>query len=324
MKKSGCFGLVLGLIVLGFLGEAQAQEKYPSRPIELVVPFGPGGTADVAARCYSEDLARLLKVPLSVVNRAGGTGIQGTTYVINGKKDGYTLLATTDTPLLVMPVISKEVRYDSLKDVIPIGYFGFAPSVFAVRSESPFKTLAELIDFARKNPGKLKNAVTGFGTEAYFNLQLLCHKEKIKITSIPFKSGGESVVALLGAHTDMSSNSLASLSPQLKAGTVRGLAISSKKRHADFPSIPTTGELGYPEVNFVVWFALFAPAGVPSQVVDTLVPAAEKIFTNPEVVARAVQAGMDVDYMGPKELRNLMESGLRLVKEVAQEADMVK
>jgi len=326
MKRfpSFSFALFLGISLFAFLGGVEAQEKYPGRAIELVVPFGPGGTADLAARAYSDDLSKLLKVPVNVVNRAGGTGIQGTSYVINGKKDGYTLLGSTDTPLKVMPVISKEVNYDPLKAVIPIGHLGYAPSVFAVKSDSPFKTLAELIDFARKNPGKLKNAASGFGTESFFNLQLLSRKENIKITSIPFKGGGEAVVALLGGHTDMASNTLASLGAQLKAGTVRGLAVCAKKRHSDYPDIPTTAEVGYPDITLAVWTALFAPTGVPQEVIDVLVPAVEKTFKNPQVMERAANAGIVVEYMGPEETRKHLEAGIELVKKAAQEAEMAK
>jgi tripartite-type tricarboxylate transporter receptor subunit TctC len=325
MKGTRSLCLVSALIFFVFFGVALAQEKYPTRAIELVVPFAPGGTADVGVRSYSDNLSKLLGVPVNVVNRAGGTGIQGTTYAAKGKKDGYTILATTDTPLIVMPVISsKEVTYDPLKDFIPIGYFGYAPSIFAVRSDSPFKTLVELIDYARKNPGKLKNASTGLGAEARFNLDLLCHKENIKISSIPFESGGQAVTALLGGHTDMSSNSLASLAPHLKAGKIRGLAISMKTRHPEFPDIPTTGELKYPDVNFVVWLAVFAPAGVPKQVIDALVPAVEKAFKSPDVIQRGTNAGLIIDYMSPDETKKLMESGLQVVKQVAADAGLIK
>ena len=324
MKRSISLGLLFGIVFVGFFGGVQAQETYPVRAIELVVPFGPGGSADVSARAYSDNLAKLLKVPITVVNRAGGTGIQGTAYVIKSKKDGYTLLAATDTPLVVMPVISKEVTYDPLKDVIPIGHLGYAPAVFAVKSDSPFKTLAELVEHARKNPGKIKNATSGIGTESFFNLQLLCHREKIKITSIPFKSGGEVMVSLLGGHTDLSSSSLASLGSQLKAGSLRGLAICTKIRHPDFPNIPSTAELGYPDINLAVWMALFAPAGVPKQVVDVLVPAVEKTFKDPDVIQRATNSGIIVEYLGPEETRKLLESGIGIVKKVAPEADLIK
>jgi tripartite-type tricarboxylate transporter receptor subunit TctC len=191
MKGWKIVWLMSGIILFTFYGLCLAQEKYPSRPIELVVPFAPGGSADVAARAYADDLSKALKVSIYVVNRAGGTGIQGVTYVVRGKKDGYTLLGTTGTPLIIMPNISKEVTYDPLKDLIPIGRLGSAPSVFAVRPDSPFKTLKELIEYARQNPGKLKNGAGGVGTESNFNLAVLCSKEKINITSVPFQSGGE-------------------------------------------------------------------------------------------------------------------------------------
>jgi tripartite-type tricarboxylate transporter receptor subunit TctC len=316
--------LITCLIAGGSLGISQAAEKYPSRAIEMVVPFNPGGAADLGARSYSEILAKVLKVPITVVNRAGGTGIQGTAYVIKGKKDGYTILASTDTPLMVMPAISKEVTYDPLKDVVPLGYFGYAPGIFAVRTDSPIKTLPQLIDYARKNPGKLKNASAGAGAESFLNLQLLCAREKIKIVSVPFKSGGEAVVALLGGHTDMSSNTAASLGPHLKAGTLRGLAISSKKRHPDFPNIPTTAELGHPDLNFEVWIALFVPRGVPQQVIDTLVPAVEKAFNDPQARHQAMNAGLVVDYMGPQETAKLLEAGLAAVRKIAHDADLAK
>lgn len=319
---------ILILFILGiyfiFASFSYAQDKYPSRAIELVVPFSPGGTADVAARTYSDVLGKNLKVTVNVVNRAGGTGIQGTTYVIRSKKDGYTLLGTTDTPLMIMPVINKEVTYDPLKDVIPIGHLGYAPGLIAVKSDSPFKTLRELVEYARQNPGKLKNSSAGIGTESFFNLQILCSKEKIKIPTIPFKSGGEAMVSLLGGHTDLTSSSLASLKPQLKAGTIRGLAIFTKTRHPEFSNIPTAHELGYPEIILNVWSAVFAPAGVPNDVLDVLVPTVEKTFKDPEVIQRATNAGLIVEYLGPEETRKLLETGFNIVKKLAPEAGLIK
>ncbi|MBP1698007.1 MAG: hypothetical protein H6Q41_3195 [Deltaproteobacteria bacterium] len=324
MKGWKIVWLMSGIILFTFYGSCPAQEKYPSRPIEMVVPFAPGGSADVAVRAYADDLSKALKGSILIVNRAGGTGIQGVTYVVKGKKDGYTLLGTTGTPLIIMPNISREVTYDPVKDLIPIGRLGSAPSVFAVRSDSPFKTLKELIEYARQNPGKLKNGAGGVGTESNFNLAILCSKEKINITSVPFQSGGEAVPALLGGHVDMSSNTLASLGAQVKAGKLRGLAIGTKKRHPDFPDVPTVAEVGHPEANFAVWFAVYAPAGTPKQVVDVLVPAVEKVFHSPEVIQRCAKLGIEHDYMGPADTRKLIETQLQIVEKVAKEAGMQK
>jgi len=208
MKTLRMVWLICGIICLAYVWGAQAQEKYPIHPIELVVPFAPGGNADVIARIYSEDLAKALKVQVNVVNRAGGTGIQGTTYAVKAKKDGYTLLGTTGTPLTIMYAISPEVTYNPSKDLIPLGQIASIPSIFGVRSDSPFKTLDEMIEYARKNPGKLKNCAAGLGAESQFNLEILCSYNKIKITTVPYQSGGEALPAIMGGHVDIASLSL--------------------------------------------------------------------------------------------------------------------
>lgn len=151
MKKRQIFGLALGIILCVFSNN-QAQEKYPSHPIDLVVPFAPGGHADVIARSYTQELSNVLRIPITVVNRGGASGILGTNDVINSKKDGYTLLGTASTPVIIMPIISSEVTYNPLKDLIPLGQIGNISSFFAVRSDSPFKTLDELLEYARKIP----------------------------------------------------------------------------------------------------------------------------------------------------------------------------
>lgn len=317
-----CFICVFS--VIAFQGVGNAQAKYPNRPIELVIPMAPGGSADITARLYTEELSKELKVPVNVVNRAGGAGIQGSAYVARAKKDGYTLLQGSATYLVIMPIISNEATYDPLKDFTPLGYFISVPSIFDVRSDSPFKTLNDLVDYARKNPGKLKNGAGGLGTVSYFNLEILCAKNNINITTIPFKSGGEALPALLGGHVDMISGTLSSEAPQIKAGKLRGLAITSKTRHPDFPEIPTTAELGYPYVNLSTWQGVFAPAGVPPSVVNTLVPALEKIFKNPEIRQRAVKAGYEPDWKGPEEFRKFVESEIRAVEKIAKDINMSK
>jgi tripartite-type tricarboxylate transporter receptor subunit TctC len=325
MRASRLIGLVCGLVFLAFLGGALGQEKYPNRPIEVVVPMGPGGSADIGARIYAEQLAKELKVPVTVVNRAGGTGIQGSTYVKRARPDGYTLLGTTYTGLTISPVLSEEETYDSLKDFIPLGHFASTPNVFDVKIDSPFQTLSQLVEYARKNPGKLKSGCGGgIGTEGYFNLQILCANNGIKIVAIPFKSGGEGLPALLGGHVDMLSQTLATDGPHIKAGKFRCLAITSKKRHPDFPDIPTTAELGYPYANFEVMMGLLAPAGVPQAVLNVLIPAAERAFKNPEVIQRGTQAMLTVEYMNPEEQHKFLASQIQIVKKVALDANLMK
>lgn len=317
------FYSVFGLILFAFVMEAASQEKYPNRPIELVIPFAAGGVADVAARIYSDDLSRALNVQVMVVARGGGAGIEGTTYVARAKKDGYTLLHAGGTPMVITPIMNKEATYDPLKDFVPLGYFCNYPGAFTVRSDSPFQTLNELIEYARKNPGKLKNACGGgLGSLGYFNISLLGAKNNIKITTIPFASGGETLPNILGGHVDMTSDSLTTVGPQIKAGKLRGLAITTKARHPDYPNIPTTAELGHPYINLNSWYGVFAPVGVPQQVVNVLVPALEKVFKNPEVAQRGAKVSLTVEYMGPEELRKFMESEIRTAEKVARDVGL--
>ncbi len=324
MKKVKLLGLACCLALLASFGQIQAAEKYPSRPIELVVPMAPGGSNDTSARIYSEDLSKALKVPVIVVNRPGGTGIVGASYVAKGKKDGYTLLQGSANSLITMPVVSKDAPYDPLKDFVPLGYFVSVPSVFAVRADSPFKTLEELIEYARKNPGKLKNGAAGILSESQFNMEVLCSHNKIVIKTVPYSSGGEALPAILGGHVDLATLTLTTLAPQIKAGKLRGLAVTSKKRHPDLPDVPTTEELGHPYARFSTWFGVFAPAGVPKTVVTTLVPVLAKIFKNPQIEQRAVKSGLSVDYKDPAETRKFMEASIKVVEKTAREANLIK
>lgn len=319
MKECRFLLLICGVTFLVFLSNAQAQEKYPNRPIEMVVAFTPGGATDLATRIYSKKLGEILKVPIVVVNRGAGSGIPGTISVARAKKDGYTLLGGVFSTE-VTPLITKEATYDPLKDFFPLGYFGFSPMICSVRSDSPFKSFGELIEYARKNPGKLKDAHGGgVGAPAYLDLQLLSTKNNIKITIIPFSGGAEATLTLLGGHVDMTLSSALTQGAQIKAGKLRPLAITSKKRFPLFPDIPTMTELGYPHLSIETWLAVFAPTGVPQPVLKILIPAVEKAFKDPEVIARATAAYIVVEYMGPEALRKFMESETDLLRKLIKE-----
>ncbi len=314
--------LLCGFTFLFFLGQVQAQDKFPSRPIELVIPYTPGGQSDTISRIFTPKLSQALKVPITLVNRGGAGGLQGVSYTARAKKDGYTLLTGAQGPIVVMPLISAESTVDPLKDLLPLAYFGSAPSIFVVKSDSPFKTFNDLVEYARKNPGKLKNAAPGLANSGQFNLNLLCAKNNINITTIPFKGGGDSLVALLGGHTDMTVSGTGSLGAQVKAGNLRALAITSKKRSSHFPDVPTTAELGHPYLSIVGWVGLFAPAGTPQAVRNVLLPAMQKAFNDPTVIERANAGYFTVDYMGPEEFRKFLVAEIRVVEKIVKDAGL--
>ncbi len=322
MKGERFYWLVCGVTLLVFLGGVQAQEKYPNRTIELVVPYAPGGTTDISARIYSEKLAQTLMVPVIINNKPGGGGVTGALYVTRAKKDGYTVLHGPGAAMVIGPILTREATFDALKDFSLLGHFGYVPSAFVVRSDSPIKSFGELVEYAKKNPGKLTNAVGGFGTGSYCNLQILCAKTNIDINTIPFKSGGETVTALLGGHVDMTSGGFINLGPHIKSGKLRALVTVSKIRHPDFPNVPTTAEEGYPYVNFCDWFGAFAPAGIPRTAQDVLVPALEKVFKDPQVIERAKAAFLTPDYKNPEEFRKFIESENRIWGKLYKDAGL--
>ncbi len=313
------------LIAFLFYGIGQAQEKYPNRAIELVVPFDPGGSSDIAARIYSDELGRVLNTTITAVNRAGGGGMQGAAYVAKAKKDGYTLLAGSGAGVVNGPILrKKECPYDPLKDLFPLANFVSTSTVFVVRSDSPFKTLADLKEFARKNPGKIKAGIAGVDNDSHFNLKLFESSNKIKITAIPFKGGGESLASILGGHVDMASNTLSTFSENIKAGKLRALCVVSRTRYPEFPDLPTTLELGEKDVNLSSWQGAFVTGGVPQNVLNVLIPAFEKVFQNPELQKMAEKAQFRPDYMGPEEYRKFIEACIQKVEQMAKEASLIK
>ena len=323
MQKRYFWGLVLGVtffVLCSSIG--LAQEKYPRRTVEVVVPYSAGGTTTILARIYCDELTRQFKSPFAVVNRPGGGGIVGASFVARAKPDGYTLLQGMGDTHTLGPITNSDVKYDPLKDFAPLALFATMPVVFAVQSSSPLKTFAELIDYAKKNPGKLRMGTTGIGGEAHLNVAIIGAKEKIDIVNVPFDGGAPYTAAILGGHVDLAAGQLspqAQVGPHIKAGTLRGLAVTSKSRHPDFPDIPTFAELGYPEANVGNWYALFAPAGVPQPVVDVLATSLQEVFKKPEVMADCRKGGFLVDFRGPAELRKFMESELQVLGKICKD-----
>ncbi|MFC1815538.1 Bug family tripartite tricarboxylate transporter substrate binding protein [Thermodesulfobacteriota bacterium] len=325
MKRWKIIWLACGITFIAFLGIAHAQEKYPNRRIEMVIPFAPGGSSDLLTRIYSEDLTRELNVPIILVNRPGGSGVRGFTYLTSAKKDGYTLAQGASATIIFASVfMRKNVPYDVQKDLAPIGHFATMPGVITVRSDSPFQTLDELVEYARNNPGKLKHGSAGVSVQDTINVKLLSLRKNVKISQIPFKGGAGALTAILGGHSDMCGNVFSTVGPHIKAGALRGLATFSEKRHKNFPNIPTLKELGYGSGYLIPWYSFFAPEGVPQARLDVLITAFKRVSQNPEVVRRLTNAGYVVDYKNPEEFRKIIASDLRTVEKIARDAGLIK
>jgi len=286
--------------------EAQAQ-PFPNRPIQLVVPNVPGSLMDITGRVLADEMGKILGVQVIVMNKPGAAMTLGTDAVVRSKKDGYTLVYTGSSATVFARVTNPEtVPYDPAKDLEPLGLHLFFPLTVTVQEGSPWKTFGDLIEYAKKNPGKLRVSTPGQGSIDHFNLEIYQSLTNTQFTHVPFKGGESVVTALLGGHVEVTDDALSKMLPHLNAGKLRVLLIT--KKVPEFPHIPTLTELGYKQELFSAWFAMFAPAGIPEDVKKVLVPAVEKTIKNPESKAKIEKmGGYIVDYKSPAELKKMVE-----------------
>lgn len=322
MNKRLCGFLCALALLAGSVTPARAQ-GYPKGPINLVIPYAPGDATDIAARPMADELSKLLKVPVLVINRPGAGGALGTESVAKAARDGYTLLYTANATLTFRRVIDPVTApYDVYKDFVLLGMATRIPNVVAVRSELPYKTLAELVDYAKKNPGKVRMGTAGAGTVGDFTIKNLNALTGADITMVPFKGASPAVTDALGGHIEGAALALGVLSSHMKNGTLRGVAISS--RFPDFPDVPTLLELGYRQNIFGLWLGFLAPSGVPIEVVNVLVPAIEKVAKDPAIASRLLVRGLVQEYATPEALLAEMREEQRLIEDIARKAGIVK
>jgi len=283
--------------------DVQAQ-LYPNRPIQMIIGQVPGAAGDITCRPLAEELGKILGVPVIVINKPGGSGTLGVDAVVKSKKDGYTIAYTNTSGIVYARASSPEtVPYDPFKDLEPLGLHLFFPLTVTVQENAPWKSFDELVDYARKNPGKLRVGTHGQGSIDHFNLELIQSLTGAEFNHIPFKGGTSVTTALLGGHVDAVNDAYTLVLPHLKAGKLRMLLQSRKT--PDFPDVPTMTQLGYKQDLLSAWFALHAPIGIPEEVKKVLVPAIEKAVKDPAVKERIEKMGYIVDYKSPAELKKI-------------------
>ena len=288
-----------------------------------MIPLTPGDATDIAARAMGEELAKLLKVAVVPVNRPGAGGALGTDSVVKAARDGYTILITINAALTFRRVLDPQnVQYDPLKDLTPLGLTTRIPSILAVRDNLPYRSFAEMVEHAKKNPGAVRAGTVGAGSVGDFTVQLVNSLAGAQITMVPFKGAAPAITALRGGHIEGVALALGALSGQLKSGAMKGIVISSK--FPDFPAIPTMTELGYPQNLLGVWLGFFAPAGVSAEVTGALVPAVEKVARDPAIAARLAALGMLQDYAPPEKLAEEIRDEHRAVEGIAKKAGLIK
>jgi tripartite-type tricarboxylate transporter receptor subunit TctC len=271
MKRLGL--LVLSVLCLAFPGVAGAQDKYPSKPVKIVVPYAPGGATDIISRVVGEQMRQDLGQPFVVENKPGAFGILALEEMARSRPDGYTLMVGNVSTNAITPVLYKDkLKIDFDKDVASVGRVATLPSFFiATAKDFPPKTLAEVVDYAKKNPGKVRYTSAGIGSFPHFDMEIFARRAGIDMVHIPVKAGAAGMLNdLVNGDVQVAFINVATTAAMVKAGSLRPLAVVSDHRLAEYPDVPTMKEAGYGGVGTLHWQGMLAPAATPKDVIATL------------------------------------------------------
>src|SRR3954465_2415060 len=292
--------LLASLAVSLFACAAFAQ-PYPSRPVKIIVPFGPGGTADTLGRLVAQNLSDQLKESFVVENKGGAGGAGPSEPRPNATPDGYTLVVSGIASHVIAPLLPGGAPYDPLKDFTHIALFGGPPAVFAVNPSLPAKNLKEFVALAKQKPGSLSYGSPGPGTQGQLVAELFKREAGIEVLHVPYKGASAAVTDLMGGQISSVSTTLTTASGQIKGGRARALALSSAQRLPDYPDIPTFVEQGSSNIVGTVWFSLSGPPGMPTEIVDKLNAEVRRALELSEVRARLRHEGIVPNRLDAKE-----------------------
>ncbi len=273
-----------GIAAVALAAPVQADE-WPSRPVRVLIPFTPGGTADTLGRIAGQKLSESLKQNFIMENRPGGGGITAAEITAHQLPDGYNLVVSGIGGFIIINAVTPNMPVDIIKDFTHIAILGGPPSVLVVTPDMP-KTLGDFVSLARKEPGKINYGSPSAGSHSAMIADLFQQKAGIKLSHIPYKGASQALNDMLGGHLPASSMTLTSAAGQLAAGKVRALAISTPQRVPDYPDIPTYAEQGFPDIVAYTWFSLSGPADMPPEIVNKLNAEVVKAFKQPDVVER--------------------------------------
>jgi tripartite-type tricarboxylate transporter receptor subunit TctC len=290
--------VLLGLA--GASGEARAQ-NFPNRPITLVIPFAPGGSTSIVGRVIADRMSQLLGQAIVVDNRPGAGGTVGTKVVAKSEPDGYTILLGYTGTLAIGPSLYKDAGYDPRKSFAPIGMIGNAPSALAVHPSFPAGSVAELIAYAKANPGKVNFGSAGVGSVNHITGEYFARSAGITLVHIPYKGTGPALTDLLGGHIPMALAPIPAIHANVAAGLLRALAVTGKTRSGLLPDVPTISEAGLAGFEASLYYGLVAPAGTPQAVIDTFSKALQAALASDEVKKQLALDGTEITSGTPED-----------------------
>ena len=316
--------LLAGATVASLAAAGAHAQAYPSKPIRIVVPFAAGGPADITARTIAPRLTELLGPAVIVDNRGGANGVIGAEAVIRSAPDGYTLLQSTSSITAInMVTYGDKPPYDTLRDLQPLSPVMLTTSLIVLHPSMPAKTLKEFVALAKARPAQITFGSAGTGGTLHFGIEMLQSEARVKLTHVPFKGAGPAVTDLIGGQINGMFVDLPVISPYVKAGKVRALAVTSKERSQYFPEVPTTKEAGYAGVEMTNIYGLLVPAKTPKDIVAKLHEAVVKAVATSSVRERLTGVGADPLTMTPDEFTRYIRADIEKWAKLAKSAGIV-
>ncbi len=320
MRIWGALAAGLSLLLLPASGTAQ---DFPTKPIKLIVPFPPGGPNDIIARVIGQRMTELCKQPIIIENRSGQAGVLGTDAVAKAAPDGYTIGITSASSLVINPSLEK-VPYDIRKDLAPVTLNVTVPEMLVVASNVPANNMAELIALAKAQPGKLNFASAGVGGLPHLAGELFKLTAKLDIVHVPYRGAAPAINDLLGQQVQMTFLDLPVILPHIKAGSLRPIALGSPTRAPTAPDVPTTAEVGMPDLLIENWYGMIAPGGTPAKIIAELNRITNEAMADPGVKEKLADQGLTVAGDTPEHFRGFIESETRKWSKVIKEAGLVE
>jgi tripartite-type tricarboxylate transporter receptor subunit TctC len=318
---AGFLNLILLAPMLAAATAAMAQD-WPSRPVKVIVPYGPGGISDILARLTAERMAKMFRQPFVIENRGGAGGVIGTEYAARSPNDGYTLYLAGGAQLTVNPLI-KKLAYDPLKELTPISMVSINGMALTVHPDLPVRSVREFIAYVRVNPGKINYASAGIGQSSHLTPAAFAAREGLDMVVVPYQSTPAALVGLVSGSVQVFFGNMSDVLELVQSGKARMLAISTEKRMPQFPDIPTVNET-VPGFVMTGWIGYFAPAGMPRPIIERVSEAVAAICREPEVIKTMATVGIDAVGDSPEEFAAAIAADLPIVRSAVEAAGLLR